>query len=97
MGQLFAVMLSRGPQWNASQPLEGQIDWPSHAEYMDALEAEGFIALGGPLEGTVEVLLIARARDTDQIKSRLAHDVWHAKGLLRIDRITPWTLRLGSL
>jgi uncharacterized protein YciI len=95
--RLFAVINSRGANWNRSRAIEEQEEWPSHAAFMDALESEGFVQLGGPLDGTDDVLLIIRANDAEQIKSRLADDPWMRKDLLRIGKILPWTLRLGSL
>ncbi len=97
MSQLFAVMLERGPSYLHDRPLEGQVGWPEHAAFMDALADEGWVRLGGPLEGTREVLLIIRASDEQEIRARLAPDPWHRGGLLRIQRILPWTLRLGKL
>ena len=95
--QLFAVIRARGPSWQASQPLDGQADWGGHATFMNALAMDGFVLLGGPLEGTSDVLLIIRAESPEVIRARLAEDPWTANDLLRIARITPWTLRLGSL
>ena len=97
MPRLFAVTRSRGPAWNPSLSLEQQDDWPAHAAFMNALHADGFVLLGGPLEGTPDVLLIARANDANEIRTRLAADSWTRKDLLRIKQIVPWTLRLGSL
>jgi hypothetical protein len=53
--------------------------------------------LGGPLDGTPDVLLIVRSSHADNIMSRLADDPWSRNGLLRIIQVRPWTLRLGSL
>ncbi|HEY2178233.1 MAG TPA: YciI family protein [Caulobacteraceae bacterium] len=92
---MFAVTLSRGPAWNPDAPLEGQADWDAHAALMDALEAEGFVAIGGPLDDTPYVLLIIRAADPVAVRARLDADPWHANRLLEISRIAPWTLRLG--
>ena len=78
-------------------PLEAQPAWPAHAAFMNGLEAEGFVVLGGPLEGTSEVLLIVRAENDAEIRSRLAADPWSGNDLLRVVRTAPWTLRLGSL
>jgi hypothetical protein len=64
---------------------------------MNALHRDGFVLLGGPLDGTPDVLLIVRAGDADEITARLADDVWTRNGLLRIKHIVPWTLRLGAL
>jgi uncharacterized protein YciI len=97
MERLFAVIRSRGVGWNNSRPMEDQEDWQSHAAFMNALEAEGFVLLGGPLEGTSDVLLIIRASDADQIQSRLSEDPWTRNDLLLTSRVCPWTLRLGSL
>ena len=97
MNRLFAVFRARGPAWDASRPLEEQLRWREHADFMDGLEAEGFVVLGGPLEGASEALLIIRARDEAEIQNRLAADPWSGSDQLRTTRIHPWTLRLGSL
>jgi hypothetical protein len=77
--------------------MEQQDDWRGHADFMNALAAEGFVLLGGPLERTPDALLIIRANDADDIMQRLSGDSWTSKDLLRIARLHPWTLRLGSL
>ena len=96
-GKLFAVIRTRGAGWNDSQPLEGQQDWRLHADFMNALAAEGFVLLGGPLQGTDDVLLIVRAASEAEVEARLAADCWAVKDMLRIRQITRWSLRLGSL
>jgi uncharacterized protein YciI len=97
MERLFAVIRSRGPRWNTSLGMEEQEDWQSHAAFMNALQAEGFVLLGGPLEGTPDVLLIIRANDAQQITARLSGDSWTRKDILRITQVAPWTIRLRSL
>jgi len=97
MKQLFAVIRTRGPAWQASRSMEDQEDWDAHASFMTALEKEGFVVLGGPLEGTRDVLLIVRARTSDEIVDRLSADPWAGTDVLRVSRVTPWNLRLGSL
>jgi len=64
---------------------------------MNALEKERFVVLGGPLEGTREILLRVCAGNPDEVADRLSADPWSSRDLLRLSRITPWTLRLGSL
>ena len=96
MARLFAIIRSRGPAWDAAIPMEEQPGWRAHAAFMDRLYAEGFVHLVGPLEGSPDVLLIARADSEAEIRERLAGDPW---GTDRLDlrRVAPWTLRLGSL
>lgn len=95
--QLFAVILRRGAAWQHSRKLEEQENWDDHARFMDSLTSQGFVALGGPLEGTNEALLVVRATTPEEIVTRLKADPWQADKLLRVERITPWTIRLGSI
>jgi hypothetical protein len=74
MPQLFAVVRTRGPAWQEARPLEGQADWAGHASFMNSLENEGFVILGGPLEGTSDTLLVVSAKSPDEVRSRLAKD-----------------------
>lgn len=94
---MFVVIRTRGPRRNHGQPLEGQEKWRVHADFMNGLVADGFVLLGGPLEGTQDVLLIVRAADEAEIAERLAADCWSIDGLLRTVTVNPWQLRLGSL
>ena len=77
--------------------MEQQQDWRPHADFMNNLAAEGFVLLVGPLEGTEDVLLIARAHDADEVGTRLAEDCWVSDGHLVTKSVAPWTLRIGSL
>jgi uncharacterized protein YciI len=97
MQSAFVVLRRRGSSWDESRPLEEQKDWPAHAIFMEALHAEGFVALAGPLEGTREALLVVRAGDRTEIEERLAHDPWTRNGLLIVKECWPWQIRLGSL
>ena len=97
MERLFAVLRSRGPAWDDSKALEGQVDWAAHAAFMDNLFDERVVALAGPLEGTRDALLIIRASNEAEVVQRLASDPWTANGLLTTKQISPWQLRLGSL
>lgn len=97
MSRLFAVTRIRGPHWNAALGLEQQEDWTAHAAFMNGLQSDGFVVLGGPLEGTSEVLLIIHAENESEILSRLAADPWSVSSLLEVARIVPWTVRLGKI
>ena len=63
MRRPFVVINTRGPTWDDSRPLEQQPEWIAHAAFMDDLEAEGFVLVGGPLEGTRDVVLVLEAED----------------------------------
>lgn len=95
--KLFAVIRTFGGPWQPSLRLYQQAEWDAHAAFMNALADERFVLLGGPLEGTPDVLLIVRADSPEEITQRLDADPWTVSGLLRLSRITPWTIRLGTL
>jgi uncharacterized protein YciI len=97
MAHVFIVLRARGAAWDDSKPLEGQVDWPAHATFMDALYDERFVALVGPLEGTRDALIVVRASSASEIEERLAADPWTTNGLLVTKQISRWQLRLGSL
>jgi uncharacterized protein YciI len=97
MARPFVIIRSRGPAWEDGKPLEEQVGWSAHAAFMDALVAERFIVLGGPLEGSRDVVLIARAEDADEIAKRLEEDPWARSGHTILKECRPWRIRLGTL
>lgn len=96
MKRLFFVLRTRGASWNRESALEEQDGWSEHADFMNGLAEEGFIVLGGPLEGTPNVLLLAMAHSEEEIRERLAADVWAQQDLLRVERVAPWEVRWKS-
>jgi uncharacterized protein YciI len=97
MTRPFVVVRTHGPRFDESRPLEEQADWTAHAKFMDALAGKGFVAIGGPLEGTPDTLLVIMANDRSEIEQRLSADPWTRDGLLVIKECRPWQIRLGSL
>ncbi len=93
---MFLVTLHRrGPLWDSSLPLEGQVDWSAHATYMDELVAHGFVVLGGPLDDGIRVVLVIESPSPDDTREMLARDPWNGSHLL-IDSIERWTIRLDG-
>lgn len=92
----FAVRLERGGPWDWSRDLREQDGWDEHARYMDLLTEEGFIVLGGPLDGDREILHAISAPSEKAIRHRLAQDNWHQNGMLTITSIEGWTILLDG-
>ena len=92
----FAVRLRRGGPWDWSRDLREQAGWPEHARFMDELVADGFILLGGPLEGDRDVLLVLDTESEDAIRERMADDPWWQNGMLEPIRIERWTILLDG-
>lgn len=77
--------------------MERQAEWDAHAAFMEGLAAEGFLVLVGPLEGTRDVLLVVRAESAAEVETRLSTDPWVKNGLLVLNQVAPWQIRLGRL
>jgi uncharacterized protein YciI len=97
MPDLFMVMRRYGLPYAPGRPLEEQPDWEAHRAFMNALEAEELVRLGGPLQEREDVLLVFRAKDKEEIERRLADDPWTRSGLLSTTRISRWELRIGEV
>jgi len=89
----FAVLEERFGAWDWSRDLRDQDGFADHAAVMDALVADGFIVLGGPVGEGKHVLLIVDADDSADVHARLADDPWIGERL-RVTRIEPWTILL---
>jgi len=63
---------------------------------MDRMVADGFILLGGPLEGDREVLHVVDAESTEAIHTRLAEDNWTQNGMLETVSVDRWTILLDG-
>jgi uncharacterized protein YciI len=96
MAHYFLVERAKGPAWDHSRLRREQEGWPAHAAFMDALDEEGFVVLGGPIgEGDGEnALLVVAARDETAIRARLAEDPW-GEDMLATESIQTWTVLIG--
>ena len=98
MPDYFLVERGKGPLWDRSRGRREQDGWVEHAAFMDALVAEGFIVLGGPIgegdEGD-NTLLVVDAGDEATVRARLDEDPWPLE-VLTIESIRPWTVWLRA-
>jgi uncharacterized protein YciI len=92
----FAVHLQRGGPWDWSLDLREQDGWEEHARFMDSLVNEGFVVLGGPLEGGREILHAISASSEEAVRRRLAQDNWAQNGMLTVTSVEAWTILLDG-
>ena len=96
----FALINEQGPKWNDQVEMREQKGWSEHAKFMDALEEEHFVVLGGPLRkenSKHRTLLVFSAPNEDTIRNRLHEDPWVRDGMLRVRDIYRWEILLGRL
>jgi uncharacterized protein YciI len=94
--QLWAVRRRRGGPWDWSRDLRQQDGFDEHAQIMDRMVEDGFILLGGPLEGELEVLHVVDAPSEEAIHARLAEDNWTQNGMLETVSVERWTIFLDG-
>jgi len=92
----FAVRLVHGPGWDPSRPIRAQDGWDEHAAFMDGLVDDGFVILGGPVDGGEQTLHVVEAADENAVRTRFARDPWASAGLLQVGVIEHWALWLDS-
>jgi hypothetical protein len=96
MPMFHVVLTQSGPEWDRSQPMEGQSGWDEHASFMDELVDTGFIVFGGPIEdGSYRVIHAVEAESEEAVRDTWARDPW-SETHLRIEAIDPWTIRLDG-
>jgi uncharacterized protein YciI len=94
---LYVVRLERGGPWDWSRDMREQDGWNEHARFMDSLVEDGFILLGGPLEGGHDTLHIVDASSEDEVRERFAEDNWQRNGMLRTKSVEAWTVLLDGM
>jgi uncharacterized protein YciI len=95
----FVVISEQGPAWENNRGMRDQKGWEEHRVFMNALESERFIVLGGPLRNYSKhrALLVCNAASEEELRRRLAEDPWMVTGVLRIIDLYSWEILLGQL
>lgn len=96
---LFLQINEQGPRWVPGRPMREQAGWAEHAAFMNALEADGLVVLGGPIGGgrRHRAMLVLRTENLDSLRVRLAEDPWMRDGILLAGPLLPWEPLLGNL
>jgi uncharacterized protein YciI len=94
--ELFLVRVERGGPWDWSKDMREQEQWPEHAQFMNFLVDDGFILLGGPVEGERGAFHVVDAASEDALRARFAEDPWARNGMLTIASVERWTILLSA-
>ena len=97
MASCFLVRQARGPDWDPARGRREQIGWDQHVAFVDALSADGKIALGGPI-GDVDgeyVVLVVYAMGEAEARALFADNPW-MDSILKLESVDAWTLWVGA-
>ncbi len=96
---LFVVVEEQGPNWNSGSPMQSQVGWDEHAQFIDSLESRGLLVLGGPLQNPAghRAMVVFDAPDEATVRQLLGQDPWMRSGILRVREIESWELLVGRI
>ena len=97
MSQWFEVLRTRGATWDDAIAMRSQPLWAEHRDYMNRINDEGRVKLGGPLETSDQVLLVMTGETTGAVEALLDDDPWTESGQLQTNWIRPWNVLVGDL
>lgn len=97
MSSLFVVISEADANRDLSVGTRQQAWWDEHAAFIDALVADGFIALGGPFPDEGGAMIVVRAESEADVRDRLASDPWYVHEILRLETIQRWELFIDEL
>ena len=90
----FVVNSYHGPAWVEGRAMREQKGWPAHRDFMNALP-DGFVFLGGPVDGHRRAMLLVKAADLAEVHRRLDPDPWVRSGHLVVV-VEPWEILIGA-
>ena len=94
--ELYLVRVERGGPWDWSKDMREQEQWTEHANFMNSLVDDGFILLGGPVEGGREAFHVVDAGSEEELRARFADDPWAQNGMLTVKNVEHWTILLSA-
>ncbi len=95
MTYLLAVY-EEGSGYDQTRPINRQMLWAEHADFMNDLEEKGIAILGGPITGSPLRHVVFNAENSGALANILSNDPWLLDGHLRIKAIEQWEILLGT-
>ena len=92
----FLLLSSAGPIRDLSKGTREQLFWDEHAAFIDKLDDEGFILLGGPLVDEGGAILVVHAADEHEIREKMKDDPWYTQGVLKLESIKRWDIFIDN-
>jgi uncharacterized protein YciI len=93
---IFVMVSSAGANRDLSKGSREQPFWDDHAAFIDQLDAEGFILMGGPLVDEGGAVLIVHAADEHEIREKVKDDPWYVQGVLKLESIKRWDIFIDN-
>jgi uncharacterized protein YciI len=93
---IFVMVSSAGANRDLSKGSREQPFWDEHAAFIDNLDAEGFILMGGPLVDEGGAILIVHAANEHEIREKVKNDPWYGNDILKLQSIKRWEIFIDN-
>jgi uncharacterized protein YciI len=90
------LRVKAGPTWKSGPP-EDQPDWHAHADFVDALIAEGKFVMGGPFSDFSGTLVLFEGVTADEVRTIMEDDPFVKNGVFLVDDVRDWTVYIDEL
>jgi uncharacterized protein len=94
--QRVLVVFRAGPAWGSGPP-EDQPGWDAHAEWVDALIADGTFVMGGPFSDHSGSVNLLEGLTSAEARELLAQDPFVENGVFEVDSVRDWTVYVDEL
>jgi uncharacterized protein len=96
MMKTFVVNFTQGAEWVAGKTSREQPFWDEHAAYLDTLQADGHVLIGGPYADYTGVTLIMRAASDHALRNLLNPDPFIQEEILKLVDTHEWLVFMGA-
>ncbi|TMM05320.1 MAG: hypothetical protein E6G02_07650 [Actinobacteria bacterium] len=90
------VVWRAGPTWTSGGVRE-QPGWDAHAEFIDALIANGTFVMGGPFADNSGSMSLLEGVNADEARRIIAGDPFVENGVFVLDEVREWDVFVDEL
>jgi uncharacterized protein YciI len=90
------VTFQAGPTWTSGGVRE-QPDWDAHAEFVDALVANGTMVMGGPFADNSGSMIVLEGVDAAEGRRLIADDPFIENGVFVLGEVREWDVFVDEL
>ena len=96
MRKTFILLFDPGPNWDEKKEIEEQDSWGEHIIFIDKLFEEGKVIITGPIINYDRIVIIYDAKDEREIRITFKDDPFIKNGILYLESIMEWNIRLDQ-
>jgi len=92
----FIILFDPGPNWDEKKEIEKQNYWDGHVKFVDRLFEKGKVVIAGPIIHYDRIVIIYDAKNESEIRITFKDDPFIKNGILHLESIMEWNIRLDQ-